>query len=81
MELLLFLKHKLGLTSDILILLLLLLELLELGNVICSLGIVSLHEAFLVTRGLHAVKHLILVEALTHKVGRPLLLLIVLIKC
>ena len=49
-----------------LILLLLLLELLKLGQMICSFLIVSLHEAFLVTRGLHAIEHLILVKALTH---------------
>ena len=65
MELLLFLERKLGLTTDI-ILLLLLLELLKLGQMICSFLIVSLHEAFLVTRGLHAIEHLILVKALTH---------------
>lgn len=63
---LLFLQHKLGLSSDILILLLLLLELVELSQLVCSFLIVSLHEAFLVTRGLHAIEHLILVEALAH---------------
>ena len=66
LKLLLFLQHKLGLDADILVLLLLLLVLVELGQLVCSFLIVSLHEAFLVTRGLHAIEHLILVKALAH---------------
>ena len=56
---LLFTRHHLALVGDILILMLL--ELLQ--KMILGLLVASLHEAFLITRALHTVKHLVLVHS------------------
>ena len=56
---LLFTRHHLALVGDILILMLL--ELLQ--ELILGLLVGSLHEAFLITRALHTIKHLVLVHS------------------